>query len=126
MEGGELCERRKDGKLQPNEGWKWEVGTRRGPAEIWYHMDHKLHDTSQQVNHSINKERMKCKGYGRSILKICIIQILRNRWQSICVAFMGFGEVTTFREEPIGRAEIEVRVGKLKNGKAGGKDEITE
>ena len=28
--------------------------------------------------------------------------------------------------EPIGRAEVELRVGKLKNGKAVGKDEITE
>ena len=29
-----------------------------------------------------------------------------------------------FRGEPIGRAEVEVRVAKLKNGKAAGKDEI--
>ena len=29
-----------------------------------------------------------------------------------------------FGEEPIGRAEVEARVGKLKNGKATGKDEI--
>ena len=29
-----------------------------------------------------------------------------------------------FGGEPIGRAEVEVRVGKLKNGKAAGKDEI--
>ena len=33
---------------------------------------------------------------------------------------MGFGG------EPIGRAEVEVIVGKLKNGKAAGKDEISE
>ena len=30
-----------------------------------------------------------------------------------------------FGEEPIRRAEVQVRVGKLKNGKAAGKDEIT-
>ena len=30
-----------------------------------------------------------------------------------------------FRGEPTGRAEVEVRVGKLKNGKAVGRDEIT-
>ena len=30
-----------------------------------------------------------------------------------------------FGEEPIGRADVEVRVGKLENGKAAGKDEIT-
>ena len=31
-----------------------------------------------------------------------------------------------FRGEPIGRAEVDVRVGKLKNGKSVGKNEITE
>ena len=30
-----------------------------------------------------------------------------------------------FRGEKIGKAEIEVRVGKLKNGNSAGKDEIT-
>ena len=30
-----------------------------------------------------------------------------------------------FGGEPIGRTEVKVRVGKLKNGKATGKDEIT-
>ena len=39
------------------------------------------------------------------------------------MALIGFGEVTIL--EPIGRAEVEVRVDKLKNGKAAGKDEIT-
>ena len=37
---------------------------------------------------------------------------------------MVFREVT-FRLEPIRRTEIEVRMGKLKNGKAAGKDEVT-
>ena len=31
-----------------------------------------------------------------------------------------------FGGEPIGRAEVEVRVRKLKNGKVAGKDEVTE
>ena len=31
-----------------------------------------------------------------------------------------------FGGEPIGRVEVEVRVGKLKNGKPVGKDEVTE
>ena len=39
--------------------------------------------------------------------------------QSTCKALMGFGG------EPIGRTEVEMRVGKLKNGKATGKDGIT-
>ena len=30
-----------------------------------------------------------------------------------------------FRGEPIGRAELEMRMGKLKNGNTAGKDEIT-
>ena len=30
-----------------------------------------------------------------------------------------------FGGEPFGRAEVEVRVGKLKNGEAAGKDEVT-
>ena len=30
-----------------------------------------------------------------------------------------------FKGEPIGRAKVDVRVGKLKNGEAAGKDEIT-
>ena len=39
----------------------------------------------------------------------------------------GFGGVrggNYFGRQPVRRTEVEVRVGKLKNGKAGGKDEI--
>ena len=43
----------------------------------------------------------------------------------IC-GFDGIRRDDYFGGEPIGRAEVEVRVGKLKNGKATGKDEITE
>ena len=39
--------------------------------------------------------------------------------------FDGIRRSNYFGEEPIGRAEVEMRVGKLKNGKATGKDEIT-
>ena len=39
--------------------------------------------------------------------------------------FDGIRRVNYFGGEPIGRAEVELRVGKLKNGKATGKDEIT-
>ena len=41
------------------------------------------------------------------------------------MALMEFREVTTSEREPTGRAEVEVRVGKFKSGKAAGKDEIT-
>ena len=40
------------------------------------------------------------------------------------MALIGFGG-NYFRGERIRKAEVEVRVGKLKNGKAAGKDEIT-
>ena len=41
--------------------------------------------------------------------------------QSTCVALMGF----YFGGEPIGRAEVELRVGNLKNGKTAGRGENT-
>ena len=40
-------------------------------------------------------------------------------------SFDGIRRGYYFGGEPIGRAEVEVSVGKLKNGKAAGKDEIT-
>ena len=46
-------------------------------------------------------------------MKICIIWILRNGLLSTFVALIGFRD--NFKGEPIGRAEVEVRVGKLKN-----------
>ena len=39
------------------------------------------------------------------------------------MALMGFREVTNLEESQL--EEVEVRVGKLKNGNAAGKDEIT-
>ena len=39
--------------------------------------------------------------------------------------FDGIRRSNYFGREPIGRAEVEVRVDKLKNGKAASKDEIT-
>ena len=38
----------------------------------------------------------------------------------------GIQKVNQFKENPIRKTEVEVRVGKLKNGKAEGKDEVTE
>ena len=76
-------------------------------------------------NESLAQGRTKRERSGRSILKICIIWILRNRLQSTCVALIGFGEVTTSEESQLEELRFEVRVGKFKNGKAVGKDEIT-
>ena len=39
--------------------------------------------------------------------------------------FDGIHRGNYFRGEPIGRAEVEVRVGKLKDAKTAGKDEVT-
>ena len=39
--------------------------------------------------------------------------------------FNGIRRGNYFGGEPIGRAEVEVRLGKLKNGKTAGKDEVT-
>ena len=47
-----------------------------------------------------------------------------NRLQSTCVALMGSGEVTTSEESQLEELRVEVRVGKIKNGKAAGKDEM--
>ena len=38
--------------------------------------------------------------------------------------FDGIRRGNYFVGEPVGRAEVEVRVGRLKNGKAAGKDEV--
>ena len=54
------------------------------------------------------------------ILKICIL-ILRNRWQSTCVVLMRFRVVITLEESQL----EELRIRKLKNGKATGGDDIT-
>ena len=53
-------------------------------------------------------KRLRCEGFGRSILRIFIIYIPKNRLQSTCVAFMAF---------EISRTEVEGRVAKLENGK---------
>ena len=49
--------------------------------------------------------------------------------KEVAVHMCGFDVIQRgnyFGGEPIGRVEVEVRVGKLKKGKAAGKDEITE
>ena len=51
-----------------------------------------------------HKERKKCKGFGRSILKD-----LYDVDTQECVAMIGFREVTT-SEKNIVRAEVEVRM----------------
>ena len=54
-------------------------------------------------------------------MKICVILILRKIAVHLC-GFDGNQRGNSFGGESIGRAEVEVRVGKLNNGKAAGKD----
>ena len=53
-------------------------------------------------NGSLILEEAEDKGFGRSIMRICIIWILRNRLHSTCVALMEFGEATTLEESQLG------------------------
>ena len=48
-----------------------------------------------------HKERMKGERSGRSIQKICIIEILGKRLQSTRVALMGFEEATISEESQL-------------------------
>ena len=51
-----------------------------------------------------------------------------NTQEEVAVHVRGFDGIQRgnyFRVEPIGRDKVELRVGKLKNGKAAGKDKIT-
>ena len=51
-----------------------------------------------------------------------------NTQEAVAVHMCGFDGIRRhnyFEGEPIGRAEVEVRVGKLKDGKTAGNDEIT-
>ena len=54
-----------------------------------------------------------------------MIKIPGNRLQYTCVASGGGFEENYFEGEPIRRTEVEVRVGKLRNGKVVGKDGVT-
>ena len=71
-------------------------------------------------------ERLKCEGFGKYILKI-FNNI--NTQEEVGVHICGYGRVRRrnyFGGEPIRKIEVEERVKKLKNGKAAGKDEVTE
>ena len=49
----------------------------------------------------------------------------RKIWKEYFDSFYGIRRGNYFEGEPIGRADFELRVGELKNGKATGKNEIT-
>ena len=45
-----------------------------------------------------HRERMKCKGSGRSIFEDMYHIDTQDRLQSTCMALMGFGGITTLEE----------------------------
>ena len=65
----------------------------------------------------------------RKIWKDCFEDLYNvDTQEQVTVHMCGFDEIRRgnyFGGEPIGRAKVEVRLGKLKNGKARGKDKIT-
>ena len=74
---------------------------------------------------SWHRGRMKQERSGRSFFE-GLYNI--DTQEKIAVHMFGFDGIQRgnyFRGESIGRAEVEVRVDKLKNGKVAGKDEIT-
>ena len=78
--------------MQQNKGLKWEVGTR-GVRKLW-------------------------KQYFEDLYNI-------NNQEEVAVHMCGFDWIrrgNNFGGEPIGRAGVEVRVGKLKNGKPASKE----
>ena len=71
-------------------------------------------------------KRLEYERFRSSIMRICIINI--DTQEQITVHMCGFEGVwkgNYFGGEAIRRTEVEVRVGKLENGKAAGKDEVT-
>ena len=68
---------------------------------------------------------MKRKGYGRIILRIFIIKILKNRFAVHMCGIDGIQRSNYYGGEQIRRTEVEARVGKLKHGKAAVKNKVT-
>ena len=72
-----------------------------------------------------HRGRMKCERSGKEYYED-LYNI--DTQEEVAVHICGFDGIQTgnyFRGEPIGKAEVKVRLGKLKNGKTAGKDEIT-
>ena len=50
-------------------------------------------------------KRLKYEGFG-SIMRICIIEILRNSFQATCKVLMEFGEATTSEVSQLGERRL--------------------
>ena len=87
----------KGGELEHDKGWKWETGSGKGIANDSKNYFKDHHNTDNQ--------------------------------EQGAVLMYGFDDVQRgdyFFREPIGRPEVEVIVGKHRNGKTADKDEATE
>ena len=67
---------------------------------------------------------MEYEGFRKYFENLYNIDTLEQVAVHMC-GFDGVRKGNYFGGEPVGTAEVEVRVGKLKNGKAAGNDEIT-
>ena len=57
-------------------------------------------------NRRLVLEELKYEGFGRSIMRICIIYILRNWLQFTCVALMEIGKATPLEESRLGERRL--------------------
>ena len=51
-------------------------------------------------------ERLRCEGFGKNILKIFIMKILRKKLESTCVAMMGFEGKTILEESQLEKPKL--------------------
>ena len=51
-------------------------------------------------------ERLRCKGFGKNILRIFIMKILWKKLESTCVAMMGFKEETVLEENQLEKFKL--------------------
>ena len=81
----------------------------------------RVKDGNGRLTHGEDEARKIWKKYFEDLYNV-------NTQEEVAVLMCGFDVIRRgnyFGRETIGRAEVEVRVGKLKNGKAADKDEIT-
>ena len=71
-------------------------------------------------------ERLRCEGFGKKYLKDLYNVDTQEQVVVHMCGYDGFRRGNCFGGEPIRKIGVEERVKKLKNGKAAGKDEVTE
>ena len=97
--------------------WKEVSNAKGGKVESW----RRVKDGNGRLAQGEDKARKIWKKYFEELYNV-------DTQEQVAVHICGFDVIRRgnyFGGEPIGRAEVEVSVGKLKNRKAAGKDEIT-